>query len=350
MARASRKLMTAFAAAPLALALAACGGSTTSAESSAPAPAASAAGSQAQATPGSAGASGGGSAQGKSVCYITAASAHPYVTPANQAVEAAASAAGVELTEVSQEFDVQKGTSQLDTCIGKGVNGIILWPLDPEAYTSGLRRAKDAGIPVVVMNSPVGADALSLTQSFEGPDPTETGRLGAELLNNALGGKGNIVVISGQAGNGSSIDTEKGFYDRLKELGSSIKVLQTVYADFDQQKSLVASRDLITRFGEQIDAAYTIDDGMAHGFVDAWAESGLSKTPVVTGVNGQKDAFELIRQGKMVGTILQSPTDDGRQAMETMVSVLDGQTVPTRVPLPLPVVTKDNIDQYQPSF
>lgn len=291
-----------------------------------------------------------GSVDGKSVCFVTAAGAHPYVTPANAAVEAGAKAAGIDLIELSQEFDVQTGTDQLNTCLGRGVNGIILWPLDPKAYTAGLQKANDAGVPVIAMNSPVDEEAAKLIKSFTGPDPYDTGVLGAQLLTDALGKTGNIVVISGQAGNGSSISTEQGFYDKLKALGSNIKVLQTVYADFDQQKALIASRDLITRFGDQIDAAYTIDDGMAHGFIDAWAESGSKKVPTVTGVNGQKDAFELIRAGKLKGTVMQSPTEDGTAAINTMIALLKGDKVDSRVRIPLPVVTITNIDDYKPTF
>lgn len=290
------------------------------------------------------------SVKGKSVCFVTAAGAHPYVTPANAAVEAGAKGAGIELIELSQEFDVQTGTDQLNTCIGRGVNGIILWPLDPKAYTTGLQKAGESGIPVIVMNSPVDDEAAKLIKSFTGPDSYDTGVLAAQLITDSMGKEGNIVVISGQAGNGTSISTEQGFNDNLKKLGSNLKILQTVYADFDQQKALIASRDLITRFGDQIDGVFTIDDGMAHGFIDAWAENGSKKVPVVTGVNGQKDAFELIRAGKLTGTVLQSPTEDGTAAITTLIAVLKGEKVDTRVRIPLPVITISNIDSFKPSF
>ncbi|WP_341953621.1 sugar ABC transporter substrate-binding protein [Salinibacterium sp. TMP30] len=296
------------------------------------------------------GSTGNEGASGKTVCYITAAAAHPYVTPANEAIEKATTEAGVTLVEVSQEFDVQTGTDQLSTCVGRGVDGIILWPLDPDAYTSGLLKAQQAGIPVVAMNSPLGEDASKLVESFTGPDPYETGVLAAQLLNEELDGVGNIVVISGQAGNGTSVNTEAGFYAELEKLGSKIEVLQTVYANFDQQDALVASRDLITRFGDTIDGAFTIDDGMAHGFVDAWTESGSTKVPAVTGVNGQQDAFELIRSGMMTGTVLQSPVTDGEVAIATMIVLLEGKTVDSRIPIPLPVITNENIDEHQPAF
>jgi ribose transport system substrate-binding protein len=296
------------------------------------------------------GSSGGASADGKTVCYVTAASSHPYVTPANEAMEKAAQEAGVEQIVLSQEFDAQKGTEQLDTCIGRGVDGIVLWPLDPEAYISGLAKAKAAAIPVVLINSPMSEEADQYIASFTGPDVVEEGRLSAQAMHEALGGKGNVVIIAGQAGNGTTEGRTQGFLDELEELGSDINVLETVNADFDQQKALIASRDLITRFGEKIDGVYANDDTMARGFIKANKEAGSKIDPVIIGINGQKDAFASIKSGEMYATILQSPVEDGKLAMETIVEAMQGETVDKRIPIDLTVVTKENVDEVEPAM
>lgn len=294
--------------------------------------------------------SGGDSAEGKTVCYVTAAASHPYVTPANEAMEAAAEEAGVEQIVLSQEFDAQKGTDQLNTCIGRQVDGIVLWPLDPEAYLSGLAKAKAANIPVVLINSPMSEEANEYIASFTGPDVVDEGRLSAQAMHEALGGKGNVVIIAGQAGNGTTEGRTDGFTEELEELGSDIEVLATVNADFDQQKALVASRDLITRFGDQIDGVYANDDTMARGFIDANKEAGNKLKPVIVGINGQKDAFASIKTGEMFATILQSPVADGKLAMETIVKAMEGETVEKRIPIELTVVTKENVDDIQPAM
>lgn len=286
------------------------------------------------------------------ICYVTAAEAHPYVTPANEAFAEAAEAAGATVTQLSQEFDVQKGTEQLTTCIGRNPDGIVLWPLDPQAYIPGLISAQDAGIPVVLINSPMDDEALPYITSFTGPDVFEEGVLSADALNEALGGTGNVVIIAGQAGNGTTIGRTDGFTERLTELDSGIEVLQVVNADFDQQKALEASRDLITRFGDDIDGVYANDDTMARGFIDAWAESGrsLDEIPPIIGINGQKDAFESIKAGQFFATIVQSPVEDGKLALNTIVSAARGETVEPRIGIPLTVVTIDNVNDVDPAF
>lgn len=292
------------------------------------------------------------SGDGKELCYITAAESHAYATPANEAFLAAADEAGATVTMLSQDFDVQTGTEQLTTCVGRNPDGIVLWPLDPQAYIPGLIQAQTAGIPVVLINSPMDDEALELVASFTGPDVYEEGELSADALEEALGGTGNVVIIAGQAGNGTSVGRTDGFTDRLEELGSDIEVLQVVNADFDQQKALVASRDLITRFGDDIDGVYANDDTMARGFIDAWIEAGRDPAviPPIVGINGQKDAFESIKAGQFYATILQSPVEDGKLALETILKVAAGETVDARLPIPLTVVTIDNVNDIEPAL
>lgn len=298
------------------------------------------------------GGTGGGDAESMDICYVTAAESHAYVTPANEAFDEAADAAGATVNRLSQEFDVQTGTDQLTTCVSQGADGIVLWPLDPQAYIPGMIAAQDAGIPLIIINSPMDAEAEEYYDSFTGPDVYEEGVLSADALNEVLGGEGNVVIIAGQAGNGTTIGRTDGFTEQLAELGSNIEVLQVVNADFDQQKALEASRDLLTRFGDDIDGVYANDDTMALGFIDAWKESGrsLDALPPIVGINGQIQAFDLIKAGQYYATIVQSPAEDGKLAAETIIKLINGETVDKRLPIPLTVVTSDNVDSVDPAF
>ncbi len=290
-------------------------------------------------------------AHAKTVCYVTAADAHAYVTPANEALQGRADELGIEVLSLSQNFDVQTGVEQLSTCIARNVDGIILWPLDPQAYIPGLARAQAAGIPAILINSPMNEQADEFIVSFTGPDVYEEGEMAADSLHTAMNGTGSIVIIAGQAGNGTTIGRVGGFVDRLAEIGSEIEVLDTVNADFDQQKALVASRDLITRFGSDIQGVYANDDTMARGFIDAWKEANPETAmPPIVGINGQKDAFASIMSGEMYSTIVQSPIEDGLLAINTMAEIMDGNEVDARLPIPLTVVTSENVNDVEPAF
>lgn len=287
------------------------------------------------------------SVEGKSICYITAANSHFYVTPTNEGAQAAADAAGVELTIVSEEFSPQTGADQLNSCVSRKVDGILLWPLDANSYLPGLLKAKQAGIPVVAIDTTAGEESMKLIASFVGADKYGQGQISAKQMGEALGGEGDIIILAGQAGNNTTIMRTDGF---LADKPEGINVLATVNADFDQQKALVASRDLITKFGDQIDGVYAEDDAMAAGFLQALEESGLDIKPVVLGIGGMKMAFDAINAGQMSSTIMQPPFENGRLAIETLTKVMAGETVDAVVPLENTVVTKDNIGDYEPAF
>ncbi|MGX7876387.1 hypothetical protein ACVDG5_030185 [Mesorhizobium sp. ORM6] len=52
----------------------------------------------------------------------------------------------------------------------------------------------------------------------------------------------------------------------------------------------------------------------------------------------------------MYSTIVQSPVEDGRLAINTMAQIIDGKEVKARLPIPLTVVTKDNVNSVEPAF
>lgn len=290
------------------------------------------------------------SAKGKSVCYVTAANSHPYVTPANEGVKSAADKAGVKLTVVSEEFSPQTGADQLNSCVSKKADGILLWPLDDNTYLPGLLKANQAEIPVVAIDTPMGKDSMELVESFVGADKRDQGKISAEQLEKAMGGEGSVVIIAGQAGNGTTIARTDGFTEQLKASGSKLKVLTTVNADFDQQKALVASRDLITKYGDEIKGVYAEDDTMAKGFQQALKESGESFKPFIVGVNGEKGAFESIKNGTQYSTIIQPPFDNGRLAMEALIKVMEDGKVDANIPLTNTVVDESNVNSEKPAF
>ncbi|CAG7616590.1 sugar ABC transporter substrate-binding protein [Leucobacter soli] len=292
----------------------------------------------------------GGSVEGKEICYITAANSHPYVTPANEGAQAAADAAGVELTIVSEEFAPQTGAEQLDSCVARGVDGILLWPLDDNSYLPGLMKAQQASIPVVAIDTTTGDESMKLIASFVGADKYDQGKISFEQLDAAMGGEGGVVILAGQAGNGTEIARTGGFMDALEASSSKLEVLSKVNADFDQQKALVASRDLLTKFGDQIKGVYAEDDTMAKGFAQALEESGLDINPFVVGINGEKGAFESIKAGTQYSTIIQPPFRNGELAIETLIAVMKGETVAEMVPLENTVVDASNVDSLEPAM
>lgn len=89
----------------------------------------------------------------------------------------------------------------------------------------------------------------------------------------------------------------------------------------------------------------------AMGFIDAWTEAkGDQEMPILIGINGQKSAFAAIQSDKMYATIIQSPIEDGIVAINTMADIMGGKDVDARVPIPLTLVTSENVNDVDPAF
>ena len=257
--------------------------------------------------------------EGKSICYITAANSHFYVTPTNEGAQAAADAAGVDLTIVSEEFSPQTGADQLNSCVARKVDGILLWPLDANSYLPGLLKAKQAGIPVVAIDTTAGEESMKLIASFVGADKYGQGQISAKQMNEALGGEGNIVIIAGQAGNNTTIMRTEGF---LADKAEGINVLATVNADFDQQKALV----VVPRPDHQVRRPdrWRLRRGRRDGGrLPAGAQRERARHQAGRPRHRRhEDGVRRDQAGEMTSTIMQPPFENGRLAIETLTKVM----------------------------
>jgi ribose transport system substrate-binding protein len=290
------------------------------------------------------------SVAGKTICFVALANSHPYETPFNAEFAKQAAAANVKLIKLSQEFNPQTGSDEIKTCIARKPDAIVVNGGDPTAYTTSLAAAKQAGIPTNVVDGPLDDNAYPLIGAWTGPNSYEEGQVAGKAMDAKMNKQGTIVILEGTAGSKVTTDRYNGFIDQLKTDGSKIQVLGKAFTDFDQQKALVASRDLITKFGKSIQGMYASDDPTASGFLQAWQESGVTSTPIVIGMGGTTQAFQAIKAGKQYGTVYQSPEVDADLAFGVIAQVLAGSKVNPRQYQPTPFVTIANLAQFTPAF
>ena len=135
-------------------------------------------------------------------------------------------------------FDAQgdpaQQASQLDTLVSQGVDVIVLWPTDQTALIPAVQRAHQAGIPVLVTNSPLDASANEYIVGFSGPNNVEQGKLAAQLMIEAVGESGTVVEIMGAAGYATTNERSEGFNTYIEE-NSRINVVERNPAGWDRE-------------------------------------------------------------------------------------------------------------------
>lgn len=273
-----------------------------------------------------------------------------YESTYEQTIREYAKELGVNIVLLDPQGDPVKQSSQVQDLIAQHVDVMVVWPTNAKAIVPALRQAHRAGIPVVITNSRVDPSGARYTISYSGPDTEGEGRIAGKLMQQALDGKGNVVIINGTPGYSRTMDCDKGFMDAIRST-PEIHVLATQPADWNRETAQSVMENLITRFGSQIDGVYAEDDNMGIGTlnaVNAAVHEGKYKRGQVKIVGAANFAvgYDAIKAGDFYGSVVQSPVEDAQNALKVAVEVAEGQPVPKEDFINTPPVTAANINQF----
>jgi ribose transport system substrate-binding protein len=272
---------------------------------------------------------------------------HPFFVAQKAGLEEAAKALGVTLDVRDGQDDDQKQIVQVETLVTQGFDAIVLCARDEGALIPAVEAANRARVPVIALNRRVKGGELV---AYVGADDAEGGRQQARELAKALGSKGGrILYLQGAQGATPQISRGKGFREVLAD-HSEITIADDRFADFQADKAKTVMTGLVQRFKPgEIQAIVAQNDEMAVPAAEVARDAGW-KDVVVIGFDGTKDAFAAIKDGRLHATILQDAAEQGRLAVKTAMEYLGGRNATAEVITPLPVITKENVDQFRPSY
>lgn len=251
----------------------------------------------------------------------------------------------VEAVVLDAGGDVARQIAQIQDLIQQNVDAIIIWPTNGKAVVPAVRKAHQAGIPVIVTNSNIAEEGLQFIASFSGPDNITQGARSAELMCEALDGKGKIVQISGQPGYTTAIERAKGFEDRLPEVCPEVELMETQPGDWNREKSQRVMESFLVKY-DKIDGVYAGDDNMGVGALNAAKAAGRADEIAFVGATNFAVGYEAMARGEYYGSIYQSPVDDAEAALKTALDVLAGKDVPALNYFDTPKITKANMDEF----
>ncbi|MGG4105855.1 ABC transporter substrate-binding protein [Paenibacillus lautus] len=213
--------------------------------------------------------------------------------------------------------------------IAQKVDAIGLAPVVESGWETVLKEAKDAGIPVFLLDRSITAGNEDLYTSFIGSDFVLEGQNAAKWMLDELGADAqvNIVQLEGTVGASAANDRKKGFEEAIAgHAGYRIVYSQT--GDFTRAKGKEVMEAYLKK-DKNIQVVYAHNDDMALGAVQAIEEAGLKPgTDIkIIGVDGIKGAFEAIAQGKMNVTIECNPLL-GPQLKQAILDFKEGKELP----------------------
>ena len=292
--------------------------------------------------------------EGKTVAFLVMGTTTPYAPVLHKAVEDGLTAAGIEWTIFDAVNDITKQLSQMDDAIALKPDLIIIQCIDNKAISPGLKKAYDAGIPVLAVNNTIKTEDEKYCVGYAGNDSKIEAALAAEMMNDALGGSGKVAIIEGDPAYELVKWRTDYFISRLKELNSKIEIVATQSSHWSKEEGTKIMENWLTSFPD-LKGVYAHDDGSLAGAIIAITEAGIEKGSIITvGMGGSKEGLANITDGRQYGSISQSPTDEGKIAVEIAIKILEkglkaGQSLdPFNNPMKHEKITASNVDKWLP--
>ena len=231
-----------------------------------------------------------------------------------EAVENAATEAGCkfQLVTAGTETGVAIQVNQLEDLITAGVDALVVNPMDANAVIPALQKAHDKGIPVVLVDSTIeGNEDL-------GTDNYAAAEIGAQVLSEALGGTGKVILVRGANGNSVGNARADGYKAGLAE---GVELVGEQPGDWSNDVAKQVTENML-QANPDVTGIMSCSDVMVDGILQAIDDAGLEGIKIMS-FDG--DSIELIKEGLVLGTMAQFPKEMGKLAVETLVQVLNGE-------------------------
>lgn len=262
-------------------------------------------------------------------------------------VEDGAKAADVPYFIQAVESD-QAAESQLNVChtmLERKPVALITAAINSTNLLPCLKSAQERGVKVVDLDGNLDPGILEkegVEIAFRiGSDNVAAGAQGAEYMVSQLGAdaKGAVLIIEGLSGNITGQKRTTGFIEKLAELAPGLTIAASLPGDWDRGKAASITNDILVRNPDLV-GIFAANDGMALGAVESVYAAGKGGSVIIIGVDGNSDAVKSIKAGRLSASVAQLPYLVGRQAVEQVKAILNGDAVPADIAVPTMVLTQ----------
>ncbi|MBN2199089.1 MAG: substrate-binding domain-containing protein [Candidatus Aminicenantes bacterium] len=241
-----------------------------------------------------------------------------------------------------KEDDRAQQITVVEDFISRGVDGIVLAPLDDRALCRPVKDAVTAGIPVVIIDSGLqGRDHVSYVATDNHRGGVLAARRMAELL--PLGG--DIFLVRCQEGSASTMERERGFLETVLSDSPDLRILvQDQYAGSTTETAYQLLENLLSRFPD-VDGIFCPNESSTFGGLRALQEYGLAGKVRFVGFDSSPKLLQGLKEGHIHGLVHQDPVKMGYLGVTQVVRRLRGRTVETRIDTGVYLVTRENLEE-----
>jgi len=257
------------------------------------------------------------------LCYPQLGAESDWRTANSASFKETAEKLGVKLIFSDAQQKQENQISAMRACIQQGVNVIALPPVVETGWDAVLQEAKDANIPVIVVDRSVSADP-SMYAAHIGSDMVIEGKRSADEFNKLLPNGGNILELSGTTGSGAAVGRAKGFREALN---ANIKIIDSQTGNFTRAEGKPVMEAFLKKYAGQIQGVFFHNDDMAIGAVEAIKAAGLKPGDLkMVSIDGTRGGFQLMIDGWLQADVECNPML-GPQVMDLALKLMNGETI-----------------------
>jgi ribose transport system substrate-binding protein len=297
------------------------------------------------------------SPEGKRVMLLGTANTNPYIGAWTSTFTKFATQAGMKVTNLSSNYDAAVQSQQVDDAIAQKFDLIAVVYVNDQAIIPALTRAKAAGIPVVLIVTPLKTEYEELFTSYIGTDHAELGRLAAEGMVKGLQAEGKtkaqVVAVTGVAQQ-LNVQTRMAAFKEVLAKHPGVELVASEDGKWNTAMTEKITGELLVRFSGRggIDGIFAMADNQATGSIQAVESAGLklgvaNDGIVVVASNCMKDGMVHIKSGQQYATATQIPTEEAEIAAKKIAGYFNGQKLQKYELVPVHGITNDNLAQFE---
>jgi len=219
--------------------------------------------------------------------------------------------------------------SAVRACIQQGVNVIALPPVVEDGWDAVLNEAKNANIPVIIVDRSVSADK-GLYAAHIGSDMVLEGERAAAEFNKLLPSGGAILELSGTTGSGAAVGRAKGLRNKLNP---NIKIIDSQTGNFTRAEAVPVMQAFLKKYksGTDFQGVFIHNDDMGIGAIEALKSAGVKPGDLkIVSVDGTRGGFQAMVDGWFQADVECNPLL-GPQVYEMALKLMNGQPIDAEV-------------------
>jgi ribose transport system substrate-binding protein len=243
-----------------------------------------------------------------------------------------------------REDDRDQQISLVQNLVSAKYDAIVLAPLDNAALVTPVKAAKEAGIPVVVIDSGLNGEGGRDFVSFVATDNRKGGAMGGKHLGDLLGGKGKVLILRYLEGSASTHEREEGFVEAIAKF-PDIKVIDPRrYAGATRATAQEAAENLLATNAD-ITGVFCPNESSTFGMLLALRSKSMAGKVRFVGFDASDAAVAALSTKEVDGLVLQDPVRMGYLGVKTAVEKLRGVTPPASIDTGVVLVTPANMSE-----